>query len=232
MKIAIMQPYFFPYIGYFQLINAVDKFIIFDDVNYIKKGWINRNRILLQGQEYMFTVPLKKASQNKKINELEISYELNWRNKLLRTIEIAYRRAPLFNDLFPLIIEIISVNENNLSGFLTNSIMKLNAYLNIDTEISKTSDNYVTEKLKGQDKILEICRQEKADEYVNPIGGKDLYNKNEFHERGIKLHLLETDEFKYERCGQNFIPFLSIIDVMMFNSVNSIKEMLKKYTLL
>lgn len=124
MKLAIMQPYFLPYIGYFQLINAVDTFVLLDDVNYINKGWINRNQLLLNGKAHLFTLPLQKASQNKLINQLELSNETKWKDKLLKTIETAYKKAPQFHLVFPLISQILQYPESNLSLFIHHSIQK------------------------------------------------------------------------------------------------------------
>ena len=103
MKIAIMQPYFFPYLGYWQLMNIVDKFVIYDDVNYIKRGWINRNRILVEGKPFYIHVPVMKASQNKIINEMEVFVDSSLRKKELKTIELAYKKAPFFDSVYPLI---------------------------------------------------------------------------------------------------------------------------------
>jgi hypothetical protein len=232
MKIAVMQPYLFPYIGYFQLINIADKFIIFDDVNYIKKGWINRNRILLNNQEYTFTASLEKASQNKLIKDIYLSKDTKWKEDLLKTINVAYNRAPMFGKIYPIIQEIIRNDERNLSTFLTYSIEKLCNYLNIRTEIIKSSVPYNTKSLKGMDKILEICKQEKADGYINPIGGLELYQKEAFKKQNIRLSFLKSTEITYKQNRNNFIPFLSIIDVMMFNDKNIISGFLDEFELL
>jgi hypothetical protein len=231
MKIAIMQPYFFPYIGYFQLINCVDKFIIYDDVNYIKKGWINRNRILINEEEYMFTIPLKKASQNKLISDIEVSLELSWRLKLLKTIENNFKRSPFFEETFHLFAECILDEETNLSKYVLNSLKRILSFVNIKTEIIDSSSRYSTKSLKGKEKILEICRQENTDEYINPIGGTELYNKDEFTEKNIDLRFLKTNNIEYERMNQSFLSSLSILDVMMFNSKEKIMDLLESYEL-
>jgi len=232
MKIAVMQPYLFPYIGYFQLINSVDKFIIFDDVNYIKKGWINRNRILLNDQEYTFTASLEKASQNKLIRDIDLSKDARWKEDLLKTISIAYKKAPMFGTIYPLIRSIINNEERNLSFYLSGSIEELCNYLNISTKIIKSSVPYGTMPLKGMDKILEICKQEKADAYINPIGGLELYEKEVFKKQKIQLSFLKSAEITYRQNGNNFVPFLSIIDVMMFNEPGKISGLLDEFELL
>lgn len=226
-----MQPYFFPYIGYFQLINAVDKFILYDDVNYIKKGWINRNRILLNNKEYLFTVPLLKASQNKFINEIEISQDVKWKSKLIKTVETSYRGAPAFDNVFPLINDIIENKEINLSGYIFYSLKKMCSYFDIKTQIVKTSKIYAAENLKGQDKIIKICIAENAGCYVNPIGGTEIYEQRKFNEKHLLLYFLKSGEIIYKQFKNIFIPWLSIIDVMMFNEQKVISEFLNKYTL-
>lgn len=117
MKLAIMQPYFFPYIGYFQLIHAVDKFIILDDVNYINRGWINRNKIIINGEAKWFTLSLDKASQNKLIKEINISSKDVFHEKLLKTLKIFYGKAPYFNQVYDLLNKLFKIENYNLSSF-------------------------------------------------------------------------------------------------------------------
>lgn len=231
MKLAIMQPYLFPYIGYFQLINAVDKFVIYDDVNFINKGWINRNRVLINGEPQLISVPLKEASQNKLINETEIVNDQKWRVKLLRTLQYNYKKAPFFHDVFPLIEKIILNKELNISTFIFTSLIDINVYLEIDTFIEHSSAKYNTKHLKAEQKIVSICIREKATTYINPIGGTELYSKQLFKDNNIDLFFLKTEEIIYNQNCSNFTPWLSIIDVMMFNSRSDIKEMLNKYLL-
>jgi hypothetical protein len=231
VKLAIMQPYFLPYIGYFQLINAVNKFILFDDVNYIKKGWINRNRILLNNEEYMFTVPLEKVSQNKKINEINLVSDAGWKAKLLKTFKAAYEKAPMFGAVYPIITNIINFDESNLSAYLGNSINKICEYLNIKSCIVNSSVPYNTAEYKGQDKIIEICRQEKAVEYINPIGGTDLYQYERFAEEKIKLFFLKSNPIAYKQFNTEYISGLSILDVIMFNDKKRVSSFLNEYTL-
>jgi hypothetical protein len=232
MKLAIMQPYLFPYIGYFQLIKAVDKFIIFDDVNYIKKGWINRNKILINGKEYLFTIPLEKASQNKLIKEIELSVDNVWEGKFLNTIFAAYKKAPMFMIVFPVLEEILSIGERNLSSFISNSISRICKYLEIDTLVIKSSFKYETSNLRGQEKILRICSLEKADTYINPIGGLELYQKEAFEKQNTKLLFLKSKTIKYQQFKEDFVPFLSIIDILMFNTKDEICGYLNEYELL
>lgn len=225
MKLAIMQPYFLPYIGYFQLIDAVDKFVIFDDVNYINRGWINRNRLLLNGSEHMFTIPLRGASQNKLICEIELADE-GWRNKMLRTIQQAYSKAPCYEDASELMANIINAPVNRLDDFLFNSIKAVAGYLDIEAEIERTSRIYRNAHLKGEERILDICRQEHATVYVNPIGGTELYAKERFQEQGIQLSFLRPRPITYSQGKGEFVPWLSILDVLMFNERSAVRELL------
>ena len=232
MKLGIMQPYFLPYIGYWQLMNSVDEFIIYDDVNYIKRGWINRNKILLENKEHLITIPLKKASQNKLINEIEILQNEKEFKKIYKTFKHAYNKAPYFNEINPIIKEILFNDNNNLASYLYYSIKLIKDYLNINTKIYRASKIEYDKSKKGQFKILEIVKIKKADHYINPIGGIELYDKKIFEKEGIKLNFIKTADIKYKQFNNEFIPNLSIIDVMMFNSKEEIKDMLEKYTLI
>ena len=231
MKIAIMQPYAFPYIGYFQLINAVDKFVILDDVNYIMRGWINRNRILVNGTDFLFSIPIAKASQNKMICECELAKDKE-RGKLLATIKHSYKRAPFFKDCFEVVLSVLNTNEVNLSRWLTWQLKTICKYLEINTEIVDSSLLYNNRHLKGQDKIIDICIKENATIYLNSAGGTELYNSSDFKTNNIELHFLKSLPEEYHQFSAEFVPYLSIIDVMMFNSKQAIQNLLYKYELL
>ena len=231
MKIGIMQPYFFPYIGYFQLIKSVDTFVVFDDVNYIKKGWINRNSLLVNGNAYLFRMALLSVSQNKYINEIEIDENSSWKQDLLKTISMSYKKAPFFEQVFPLVERIILVEENNLSKFLTHHLKQVCEYLKIETKIIISSNILKNDDVKGQDKIIEICKSIKGNHYINPIGGTELYNKDVFLNENLKLNFIKTNTIAYKQFKNDFIPWLSIIDVMMFNSIEEISLFLDNYEL-
>lgn len=232
MKIGIMQPYFLPYIGYWQLLNVVDKYVIYDDVNYINRGWINRNRILFNSKDKMITLSLKEVSQNKLIKEIELLNNEKEREKLLKTISQSYKKAPFYDEVYPLIEEILNFKEINLEKFLENSIKKIIEYLEIDTTILISSEIEKDNMLKGKNKILDICKNLGASEYYNAIGGQELYSYEEFNKEGIKLKFLKSGNIEYKQFKNEFIPNLSIIDVMMFNSKEKIKEFLNNYTLI
>ncbi|WP_111709640.1 WbqC family protein [Lutibacter citreus] len=236
MKIAIMQPYLFPYIGYFQLINAVDKFIIYDDVNFIKQGWINRNQVLVQGSKQLFTVPLQKQSSFLKINETFINEKQfeKWKIKFLKTVEQSYKKATFYEQANQLINNILSnVNDKvTISKIAVKSLVEISNFLELKTEFVLTSSLYNNVTLKGKDRIIDICKKEQAKKYINPIGGVDLYNKEDFYKENIQLNFLKSNSIEYKQFNDEFVPWLSIIDVIMFNSKEEVKEMLNNYTLI
>lgn len=234
MKIAIMQPYFFPYIGYFQLINAVDKFVIYDNIEFTKKGWINRNRILVNGKDEYITLPLKKDSDYLNIAQrcLTDTYKIE-RVKLLRRINGSYRKAPQFNEVYSLVEVIINTEEENLFGFTHQSLENICQYLNIKTEFIISSKISIDHQLKSQEKVIAICKALNANQYINPIGGVELYSKEIFQQNNIELNFIKPDTIEYMQFTNQFIPWLSIIDVMMFNSKEKIHRYLNSfYTLI
>jgi len=232
MTIAIMQPYIFPYIGYFQLINAVDKFIIYDDVNFINKGWINRNNVLVGGKPYLFTIPLKDASQNKLINEVHLLKNDPWRKKFLKTIQQSYQKAPNYQKVFVLIEEIVNFEPETIHELTVLALKKVCAYMGILTEIVPSSNIYNNTDLKGPERILDICKQENATHYINPVGGMELYDKDRFEREGIKLNFLKSVVSPYSQFQNAFVPWLSVIDILMFNDADKVTTLLKDYELI
>lgn len=210
-----MQPYIFPYIGYFQLMYAVDKFILYDDVDYINRGWINRNNILVNKQATLFTVPLVKASQNKAINTIEVLDDPKWKNKLLKTISLAYKKAPFFTQVNNLIAEVITPTYPSIAAMVEASIRKTIEYLQLPVDLHSTSADYQNHHLKAAERILDICHQEEATAYINPIGGQELYQKDHFQSNGVTLNFLKAVPLPYPQGKHEFIPYLSIIDLMM-----------------
>lgn len=232
MKIAIVQPYVFPYIGYFQLINAVDKFIFYDDVNFIKQGWINRNRILLNNRPYLFSIPCEDISSYRLILDTKVCRNKRWASKLLKTIEMSYLRAPHFNDVYHLIRSVLDSDFQNISELAQLSILEVTKYLGMKGVCCKTSKFYNNNHLKRSARLIDICKREKAEEYINSIGGVEIYTKEEFLQHGISLYFLKSKEVKYKQFNTPFIPWLSIIDVLMFNSVSEVRTMLNQYQLI
>ena len=195
MKIAIMQPYFLPYIGYFQLIHAVDKFVVYDDVQYIKGGWINRNRVLINGTDSIFTLSLKKDAHRLNINQRLLSQKAAYdKRKLLKTIEIAYGKAPYYMPVKRLLEEILKDEEQNLARFVTNSLRIICRYLDITTPFYYASSIAKDEKLKGEERIIDISKAMGAEHYINPIGGVALYSKEKFLANDITLSFLKTKD--------------------------------------
>lgn len=228
MSIGIMQPYFFPYIGYFQLMREVDVFVIADDLHYIKNGFINKNFILLNNESFKISLQLNGASQNKLINEIEVGTN---NSKLLETIRRAYKKAPYFNDVFPLIEEIMLNNEKNLANFLGESLIKISNYLGIEVEILYSSKIEKDNNLKYEKRIIDICKRQNSTCYVNATGGKILYSKETFKKENLKLQFINSFSLTYKQFNDNFISGLSIIDVMMFNSRDNITKLLDSYEL-
>jgi len=226
-----MQPYFLPYIGYFQLLAAVNKFVVLDDVNYINRGWVNRNRLLLNGVAHTFTVPLSGASQNRLICDIELVSEDSWRDKLMRTIRQSYKQAPCYVPVSALLESLINYPATRLDEFLLNSLDELVRYLSLDVEIVSTSRLYNNAHLKGQERILNICQQEQVDVYINPIGGVDLYDRASFLKQNIQLYFLRSRPISYSQGKAEHIPWLSILDVLMFNEPSAVRQLLAEMDL-
>ena len=228
MTIGIMQPYFMPYIGYWQLMAAVDKYVVYDDVNFIKRGWVNRNNILLNGEPYMFSIALSGASQNKLFNEIDIIDDFS---KLKKTLQHSYSKAPYYEKTMLLLDEILDFPDKNLARFLYHSFSVILNYLDVQTELIMSSSVNKDNSLKGQDKILDICRVLQADRYINAIGGQELYDYEDFIQNGIELKFLKPNKITYLQYKNDSIPNLSIIDVLMFNGKENTKSLLNEYTL-
>lgn len=227
MKIGIMQPYFLPYLGYFQLINEVDTFVIYDNIQYTKKGWINRNRYLVQGKDHYFTINLKKESDFLDIRERHISEVFN-HTKCINQLKQAYKRAPYYEDIIVLIEKCFAYENRNLFEFINHSVSIIVNYLGIDTKIVTSSSLNIDSSLKSQDRVIATCKALNGTEYINPIGGVDLYSKDVFAKNGLNLKFIRMEPLQYEQFGHEFIPALSIIDVLMFNSREQVLEMLKQ----
>ncbi|MFD2244921.1 WbqC family protein [Pontibacter ruber] len=233
-SIGIMQPYLFPYLGYFQLINLVNKFIIYDDVTFIKQGWINRNNILVNNQPFLFTVPLENASSFCLIRDTKLNnkFYFIWSEKFIKTLIQNYRKAPYFTNSIELVSEVLNKGAGTVSELALNSLTAVMDYLDIRTEIVPSSVVYQNSHLKGQTRVLDICNKEQAHHYINPLGGQELYSKEVFQNDGILLDFINPTVVPYTQFDKdNFVSRLSVIDVLMFNDPASIREMLNKYEL-
>lgn len=230
LKLGIMQPYFMPYIGYWQLLSAVDAFVLYDNIRYTKKGWINRNRFLKHDQDATFTVPLKKDSDCLDVVQRSVADDFD-RDKLLNQIDASYRKAPFFKTVFPVVSAIIRAERRNLFDYIYHSIRVTTDFLGVKTPIVISSTLALDHSLKGESKVVAICKAMGATNYINPIGGQTLYSKLRFLTHGLTLEFIQTRPMGYQQYNGEFVPNLSIIDVMMFNSKESIRAMLGEYDL-
>lgn len=227
-----MQPYFLPYIGYFQLINHVDKFVIYDEIQFTKKGWIHRNRMLMNNKDFMFSLSLKKDSNYLNIIDRQLSDNFKVDSlKLLSQIHNVYRKAEMFPQVFPLIEKILNYDDTNLFYFVKHSLEVVCDYLDIKTPLVVSSSLEYDNTLKSQDKVIAICKAMSAYEYINPIGGTDLYDTKSFAAANIELSFIKPNDISYNQFQNEFIPFLSILDVIMFNSKEQIMSHISNFKL-
>ena len=226
-----MQPYFFPYLGYWQLMNAVDRYVIYEDVNYIKGGRVNRNAILTNGEAHNFNLPLVGASPNKHINEVQVNNNPYEQQKLLRTLEMCYKKAPYYQDVLPLLKDILTQETDNLGQYLVYQIKHVAAFLGMGTEFIVSSEMEKDCSLKSHDKVISICKLLGATEYFNSITGVPLYEPHRelFEAAHIELRFPKMRKVEYKQYKNEFVPNLSIIDVMMFNSQEECRSLLQEY---
>jgi hypothetical protein len=224
MKLAIMQPYFFPYVGYFNLVAAVDKFVFYDDVNFIKNGWINRNRLFISGDVRYITVPLSGASSNIKIKDVKMQDKIIWQKKLLTSIEQSYAKAPNFSATFELVNEIIDSDEISVAKLAKNSVIKIAEKLCLNTNFVWESGSYQNEHLSSSERVIDICKLEDAKEYINLPGGRELYQSEQFEQHGILLKFIDPKLTSYNQFKREFMSGLSIIDILMFNNFSDARK--------
>ncbi|WP_335921475.1 WbqC family protein [Shewanella chilikensis] len=228
MRFAVMQPYLFPYLGYYQLVHAVDEFVFYDDVTYIKGGYINRNNILCNGRSQRFTIPVIGMSSNKYIKDLNFDVNIS---KVLKTLEQAYRKAPFFELIFPIVHDVLSDDERNISHVTSRSISEIFKYLGSLKKFYYSSDLNYDREQSAADKLISISSCLKSKEYINSPGGKGLYDKEYFSNQGIKLNFIEVEDHAYRQGIDDFVPNLSIIDVLMWNDKEEVITLLDKYRL-
>ncbi len=231
-RIAIMQPYVFPYIGYFQLINSVELFVFYNDVNFIKKGWINRNKILLEGKDLMFTIPCKQVSQNKRICDTQLAFDDKEKNRFLLTVTQAYKKASQFKTVYPIIERVTLKSHTWIDDLAIESVKEVCLYLELETKFRVSRNQYGNEGLKREERLIDICVKENSLSYINPSGGTELYSKEYFGDRGVELQFLNPTKFSYRQFNNDFVPWLSMIDVLMFNERDKIREYLSNFELL
>ena len=231
MKIGIMQPYWFPYLGYFQHCVSVDKFVFLTDANYRKKGWINRNRIIVDSREHMITVPLQKASQNNKIFEHKVLQDHRWKKSILATLRHSYHKAPFYSAAISVVEQALMSPAISISDYAIESIAAVFEYIQGRAPVFETSDKYNNADLIGENRIIDICLRAGADHYCNPISGCKLYDPASFRDRGLSLFFLEPSLKRYPQLSNKYIPSLSIIDALMMNSQSDMRELLNSYCL-
>ncbi|HDX9591111.1 TPA: WbqC family protein [Bacillus pseudomycoides] len=237
MKVGIMQPYFFPYIGYFQLIHHVDHWVVFDDVQYIRRGWINRNRILHPQESWQYiNVPLEKNCYKEVINNIRISSTENWKSKIIGQLYYYKKYAPFYNVSMNLVEKSLDIETNSITTLNVHMLKEICSYLEISFsyQISSQENIDYSNVNSAEERILTICKHLQASEYINPIGGRELYDKQKFQQEGIKLSFLKSkmNQLVYQQGSRPFEPALSIIDVLMFCSKNEIRTMLDKFEIL
>jgi len=232
MRLAIMQPYIFPYIGYFHLIQASSLFVFYDDVQYIKSGWINRNRIFNQDTDLFFTVPLSKASSNKLIKEIAPAFDFRWINKFYKQLVLNYKRAPFFKSAVDWVMSPFYKEYADITDLAIASILAIYSYL--DIEFNYTKSSICSPETKGTDKadrLIQITKHLGYEHYVNAAGGKELYSKEYFLNQGVNLSFIKSNAIKYKQYSEYFVPGLSIIDIIMFNDKETTIRFMESYCL-
>ncbi len=223
--IAIMQPYIFPYIGYFQLVNCVDKFIFYNDVTFIKQGWINRNKFTMNGEEVYFTVPITKQSSSTYIYDAKINRRLfeKFKQKFYKGVHQSYGKAPFFEPIFKIIQGVFELETDSMDLMAQQSVKLISKYLGLNTEFDSSRDLYENDNLNGQNRVIDILRQEKADHYMNPIGGKVLYSSDIFLGNNLDLSFVKVSDN---------LKKLLIIDILMYHDIEHVKNILNQYDII
>ena len=228
-----MQPYFFPYIGYYQLMNYVDIFILYDKIQYTKRGWVNRNRIALNDKIISITLPINKDSSKLNIDQRYLAdIWPDYKNKLLNKLTTSYSKAKHFKDVIHLIEYIFSYKDLRLDKFLFNSIIQIKKYLDIETKIVISSEIENNDfHLRGEKRVINLVEACNGTVYINLSGGKNLYSKDNFKSQGINLKFLTSELLSGGRLFDKYIPNLSIIDLLMHYSKEEVRILLSKYKL-
>lgn len=226
MRIAIMQPYFFPYLGYFQLLKAVDLFLALDDVFFIKKGWIHRNRMCFNGKIHLFSIPLKDVSQFRTINETHISMRefQRWKRKFLASLVAFYKKQSFFEEGMDLVEQTLAQPGNSIADLAVMSLCICCRALGIPTPLHRSSAAGGASGLRRETRLIELCHQHNADKYLNPPGGEELYTAAMFAPHGIRLEFLHPMLSSYPVKGRNWISGLSILDAVMCCGTRYVRE--------
>jgi len=227
-RVAIMQPYIFPYLGYFQLAASGDIFVLYDNVNYIRQGYINRNCILSAGQIQRFVIPVPGASSFKPIKELEFSQDVG---KVIKQIRQAYQNRPFFGAVFPLIEQVLQSEQRSIALMCQKMMRCIFDYLGMEKAVTLSSQINYAQTGSASDKIIAICHSLGADVYINSAGGVDLYDRGQFLKSKLDLKFIKMNDIRYPQGGDEFHPNLSIIDVLMNCSVETVRDLLSEYRL-
>lgn len=226
-KLAILQPSYIPWIGYFEQIVNVDIFVFYDDVQYTKNDWRNRNKIkTLDGSSWL-SIPIK-SSTSKKINEVLIDDTKNWQTKHLKSLKQYYSKSKYFEDIYPLLEKNINSDINSISTLSIDIIKDIVKYLKIDTKFYLSSDLDI-----GGDKnnrLINICKHFNASSYYTGLAAKDYIDEELFKKNNIELVYQEYKHPSYEQLHGDFLPYLSIID-LLFNHGRDSKKIITKESL-
>lgn len=235
MILAGHQPYFFPYIGQFMLLKHSDKFIIFDTAQFIKGGWINRNRILNHnGDPTYINATIHKASLRTPIHDIKVKNKEYWIRRILKQLEVYKKTAPYYNQVMIFVKRCLEYNTDNLSELNVYTLKETCKYLNIqyDIEVFSEMDLKIEEVNEADEWGLNIAKAMGYKECLNAPGGIDIYHRDKYVANGIDLKFIKPNLRPYNQGKGEFVPGLSIIDVMMFNSIGEIHTMLDDYDLL
>lgn len=234
MKLAIMQPYFLPYAGYFSLVKNADKWIFNDEVQMIHKGWVERNRILKQyGGWHYIRMPLVKHKYTTLIKDIRIRTHEDWQRKILAQLGHYRNKAPYYYQVISFLNEVFKEKFDSLTHQNAYILQKTCAYIGFEMKYEILSEmNIDCSKINAPDDwSLNICKVLGYDHYLNPILGKSFYDRKKYKENGVQLDFIRLNEPPYEQFNDEFVGGLSIIDIMMFNSPEKINKMLDDFTL-
>lgn len=226
MRIGVMQPYLFPYLGYFEIIAQSDTFIFYDDVDFIRRGWINRNNLIINKEKKLFTIPVQKTNVGVKISEVELVGYADWKDKFLITLLQNYKKSTNFDRVYNLIQDVLNKSDYKyISELAINSLTMTSSYLGLKTTFVKSSELKVNDNLTKEFRLFEIAKVFKAKEIVMPVGSLTLYEGWPFEE--LRLKTLKKNNFTYCQKRKLFEPNLSIIDVLMHVEKEVIVNILK-----
>jgi hypothetical protein len=231
-SIAIMQPYVFPYLGYFHLISAANFFIFYDDVNYIKQGWINRNRILINGKPFTFTIPVSNGSSFSLIKNVVPAFNEKWIDRFYKQTNQNYNKAPFYGEVVDIVMDVFHKKFDSIADLAIKSIENVFSYLQTPFHYAKSSVIAPESRcMRRADRLAYITKSLGYRHYVNAAGGKKLYSKEEFAAMNVKLSFVESLPLSYKQGRNEFVPGLSVIDCLMFNDIEHVKKLFSCYKL-